>query len=84
MSALSLVEQISGLSRGLSTEYHICYYISKCSSWPVVFKSSVCHLGKPGITPVFKMTSKMAASYRNDPWNDNACLNQILYIKISF
>ena len=65
-------------------EYHICYYISKCSSWPVVFKSSVCHLGKPGITPVFKMASKMAARYRNDPWNNNACLNQILSIKFCF
>ena len=27
-----------------STEYHICYYVSNCSSWSVVFKSSVCHL----------------------------------------
>ena len=68
------------LSRGWSTEYHIPYYISKCLSWPVVFKSSICHLGKPGITPVFKMASKMATSYKNDPWNNNACLNQILLI----
>ena len=66
------------LSRGWSTEYNIFYHISKCSSWPVVFKSSVCHVGKPGITPVFKMASKAAASYRNDPLNNNACLNQIL------
>ena len=74
-----------GLSfKGWSTEYHICYYISKCSSWSVVFKSSVCHLGKPGITPVFKMASKMAASYRNDPRNKYACLNQILSIIFFF
>ena len=33
-----------------SSEYHIYYYTSKCSSWSVVFKSSDCHLGKPGIT----------------------------------
>ena len=72
------------LSRGWSTEYHICYYISKCSSWPVVFKSSVCHFGKSSITPVFKMASKTAASNRNDLWNNNACLNQILSIKIVF
>ena len=65
-------------------EYHICYYTSKCSSWPVVFKSSVCHFGKPGITPVFKMASKTAASYKNDPWNNNACLNQIICIKFCF
>ena len=65
-------------------DYHICYYISKCSSWPVVFKSSVCHLGKAGITLVFKMASKAAASYRNDHWTNNACLNQILYIKCCF
>ena len=37
-------------------------YISKCSSWPVVSKSKLCHLGKPGLTPVFKMASKTAAS----------------------
>ena len=49
------------LSRGWSMEYHICFYISKCSYWSVVLKSSVCHLGKPCITPVFKMASKMAA-----------------------
>ena len=55
------------ISRGWSTEYHICYYISKCSSWPVVFKIKRLPLGKPGITPVFKMASKTAASYRNDP-----------------
>ena len=72
------------LSRGKSTEYHICYYISKWSSWPIVFKSSICHLGKPGITPVFKMASKTATSYRNDPGNNNACLNQILSIKFCF
>ena len=72
------------LSRGWSTENHICYYISKCSSWPIVFKSSVCHLGKTGITPVFKMASKTATGYRNDPRNNNACLNQILSIKFCF
>ena len=44
----------------------------------------VCHLGKPGITPVFKMASKTTASYRNDPWNNNACLNQILSITFCF
>ena len=65
-------------------EYHIRYYISNYSSWSIVFKSSVCHLGKPGITPVFKMASKTAASYRNDPWNNNACLYQILSIKFCF
>ena len=49
------------LSRGWSVEYHICFYIPKCSSWSVVLKSSVCHLGKPCITPVFKMAFKMAS-----------------------
>ena len=49
------------LSRGWSMEYHICFSIPKCSYWSVVLKSSVCHLGKPCITPVFKMASKMAA-----------------------
>ena len=44
-------------------------HILKCLSWPVVFKSSVCHLGKPCITSIFKMASKTAATYRNDPWN---------------
>ena len=34
------------LSRGWSTEYHICYYVSKCLSWSVVFRSCVCHLDK--------------------------------------
>ena len=73
------------ISRGWSTDYHICNFISKCSSWSVVFKSSVYHLGKPGITPVFKMASKTAARYkRNDPWNNNACLNQILSIQFCF
>ena len=65
-------------------EYHICYYVSKCLSWPIVFKSSVSYFGKPDITPVFKMTSKMAASYRNDPRSNNACLNQTLCIKFCF
>ena len=72
------------LSRGWSTEYHICYYISKCSSWSVVYKSSICHFGKSDITPIFKMASTTAASYRNDPWNNNACLNQILSITFCF
>ena len=45
-----------------STEYHICYYVSNCSSWSVVFKPSIFQLGKPGITPVFKMASKTAAN----------------------
>ena len=54
-------------------ENHFCYYVSNCSSWSVVFRSSVCHLGKPGITPVFKMESKMDASYRNAPSHENAC-----------
>ena len=63
------------LSRGWSTEYHICYYTPKCSSWPVVFKSSICYLGKHGITPVFKMASKTAPSYRNYPWN-NSCISE--------
>ena len=45
-----------------STEYHICHYVSKCSSGSVVFKSSVCHLGKPCINPVFKMAPKTVAS----------------------
>ena len=49
------------LSRGWSMEYQICFYIPRGSSWSVVLKSSVCHLGKPCITPVFKMASKMAA-----------------------
>ena len=74
------------LSRGLSTEYHIWYYTSKCSSCPVVFKSSFCHLGKPGITTVFKMASKTAATYRNDPWNNNASesnhMHKILFLNI--
>ena len=46
---------------------HLLLYIkilSKYSSWLVLFKSSVCHLGKPGITPVFKMASKTEAGYR--------------------
>ena len=67
-----------------STEYHICYYVSNCSSWCVVFKSNVCHLGKLGITPVFKMASKMAASYRNAPRNENACPIFILCIIFGF
>ena len=54
-----------------STEYNICYYVSTCSSWSVVLILSVCHLGKPCITPVFKMPSKTAASYRNDTRNKN-------------
>ena len=66
-SACSGANTCGYLSKGWSTEYHMCYYISKYSCWTVDFKSSVCHLGKPGITPVFKMASKMAASYRNDP-----------------
>ena len=57
----------------LCIEYHICYYVSNCSSWSVVFKSYVCHLGKPGVIPVFKMVSKTAISYRNAPRNTNAC-----------
>ena len=59
-----------GLSLGFYTEYHICCYtrISKCSSWSVVLKSSVFHLGKPGITPVFKMAPKMAAISQNHPY----------------
>ena len=72
------------LSRGWSAEYHICYYIPKYSSWSVDFKSSVYHLGKPCITLVFKMASKTAATYRNDPWNNNACLNRILCINFVF
>ena len=63
------------LSRGESTEYHVCYYISKCSSWPVGFKSSVFHLDKMCIIPVLKMASKTTATYRNDPGNNNAYLN---------
>ena len=54
-----------------STEYHICYYVSNCSSWSVVFKSSVCHLVKPGKTPVFKMASKMTACYKNASRKEN-------------
>ena len=49
----------------MSAEYHI-------SSWSLVSKSSVCHLGKPVITPVFKMASKTAASYRNGIRKKNA------------
>ena len=67
-----------------STEYYICYYVSNCSSWSVVFKSSVCHLGKPGITPVFKMASKMAVSYRNATRNEIACPVVILCIIFGF
>ena len=65
--SFEISEGISGanimgyLSRGWSMEYHICFYIPKCSYWSVVLKSSVCHLCKPCITPVFKMASKMAA-----------------------
>ena len=53
-----------------STEYHICYYVSNCSSRSVVFKSSVCHLGKPGIITLFKMASKTAAyfHYMHNIW----------------
>ena len=50
----------------------------------LLFKSSVGHLGIPGITPVFKMASKTIASYKNDPWTNNACLNQILSIQFCF
>ena len=44
-----------------SAEYHSCYYVSKRSSWSVVFKLIVCHLGKLCIIPVFKMASKTVA-----------------------
>ena len=67
-----------------STEYQFCYYVSNCSSWSVVFKSSVCHLGKSGITPVFKMASKTVACYRNAPRNENACPAFILCIIFGF
>ena len=30
------------------------------------------------------MASNMAASYRNDPWNNKACMNQILSINFVF
>ena len=50
----------------------------------VVFKSSVCHLGKPSITPVFKMASKTAASYRNVPRNEIACPIFIVCIIFGF
>ena len=83
VASANLVEQIPGAvfqggGRRSTT------FVIKCSSWPTVFKSSVCHLGKPGITPVFKMASKTATSYKNDPWNNNACLNQILSVKFCF
>ena len=38
-----------------------CYYTPKCSSWSIVFKSSICQLGKHCISPVFKMASKKAS-----------------------
>ena len=63
MGALRMGVPVSGLR---STTLFIMYR-------SVVFKSSVCHLGKPCITPVFKMASKTAASYRNVPRNKNAC-----------
>ena len=63
-----------------SKEYHICYFISNCLSSSVFFKPSVCHVGKPGITPVFKMASKTAASYRNATRNENSCHLFILCI----
>ena len=53
-------------------EYHICFYIPKCSYWSVVLKSSVCHHGKPCITPVFKMAYKMAAVPKINPYSKNA------------
>ena len=59
-------------------------YIKMFVFLPVVFKSNICHIGKPGLIPVFKMASKTVASYRNDPRNNNACLNQILAIKFCF
>ena len=43
-------------------------YISKCSTWPLVFKSNVCHLGSC-ITQVFKMVHKMAANGENRFWD---------------
>ena len=79
------MEQIPGaIFQGRGLRSTTIVIILKCSSWPVVFKSSVCHHGKPGITPVFKMASKTAVSYRNDPWNNNARLNQILPINFVF
>ena len=56
------------LSKGWSMEYHICFYIPKWLSWSVILKSSVCHLGKPCVTPVFKMVSKMAAISKSEPY----------------
>ena len=67
-----------------STKYHIFYYISKCSSWSVDFKSSVCHFCKSYITPVFRMASKTTANYRNVPRNKNACPIFNLYIMFGF
>ena len=67
-----------------STEHNICFYTSRYSFESVVFKSSVCHLCKPCITPVFKMAPKTAANDRNDPRNSTACLILILCLMFSF
>ena len=78
---------IRGLEMGVSglrSTTFVIMYQNVCLQWSVVFKSSVCHLGKPCITPVFKMVSKTAASNRNVPRNKNACLIFNLCIMFGF
>ena len=70
-----------GVSGRRSTTFVTMYQTVRLG---LVFKSSVCHLGKPGITPVFKMASKTAASNRNAPRNTNVCPIFILRIVIGF
>ena len=75
-----IVEQISSAivqAGGLRsmTFNIICTKIVPCS---VVFKSSVCHSGKPGISFKFNMTSKLATYYRN-PHEKNIIIKFLSY-----
>ena len=63
-----------------STEYNICYYISKCSFQFIDHKSGVCHHVKPCISLKFKMVPQMATKSIQFPPSAIGHLRVLFYV----